>query len=123
MEQLFTNLSHAVEGAPLLALGASAVWGIQGGADAPDTGGVSGIRAGRCVNHPQWGRRGDLSANGSGIVAASLALFVFVMEKIVAKGLGQDVSKLAEQKRRLLLPGFLALLPGPKENQDGQVKD
>jgi cytochrome c-type biogenesis protein len=28
MEQLFTNLSHAVEGAPLLALGASAVWGI-----------------------------------------------------------------------------------------------
>src|ERR1035441_8609690 len=28
MEQLFTTLSHAVEGAPLLALGASAVWGI-----------------------------------------------------------------------------------------------
>src|SRR5664279_5423229 len=28
MEQLFTALSHAVEGAPLLALGASAVWGI-----------------------------------------------------------------------------------------------
>jgi cytochrome c-type biogenesis protein len=28
MEQLFTNLSHAVEGAPLLALGAAAVWGI-----------------------------------------------------------------------------------------------
>ena len=28
MEQLFTNLSHAVEGAPLIALGASAVWGI-----------------------------------------------------------------------------------------------
>src|SRR5581483_4601579 len=28
MEQLFTNLSHAVEGAPLLALGASAIWGI-----------------------------------------------------------------------------------------------
>ena len=28
MEQLFTNLSHAVEGAPALALGASAVWGI-----------------------------------------------------------------------------------------------
>ena len=28
MEQLFTNLSHAVEGAPLLALGASAAWGI-----------------------------------------------------------------------------------------------
>lgn len=28
MEQLFTNLSHAVEGAPLLALGASFVWGI-----------------------------------------------------------------------------------------------
>src|SRR5512139_737126 len=28
MEQLFTNLSHAVEGAPLLALGASVVWGI-----------------------------------------------------------------------------------------------
>jgi cytochrome c-type biogenesis protein len=28
MEQLFTNLSHAVEGAPLPALGASAVWGI-----------------------------------------------------------------------------------------------
>ena len=28
MEQLFTNLSHAVEGAPLLALAASAVWGI-----------------------------------------------------------------------------------------------
>ena len=28
MEQLFTNLSHAVEGAPLVALGASVVWGI-----------------------------------------------------------------------------------------------
>ena len=28
MEQLFTYLSHAVEGAPLLALGASAIWGI-----------------------------------------------------------------------------------------------
>lgn len=28
MEQLFTHLSHAVEGAPLLALGASVVWGI-----------------------------------------------------------------------------------------------
>ncbi len=28
MEQLFANLSHAVEGTPLLALGASAVWGI-----------------------------------------------------------------------------------------------
>jgi cytochrome c-type biogenesis protein len=28
MEQLFTNLSHAVEGAPLLALSASVVWGI-----------------------------------------------------------------------------------------------
>ncbi len=28
MEQLFTNLGHAVEGAPLLALGASVVWGI-----------------------------------------------------------------------------------------------
>ncbi|MBI5388355.1 MAG: cytochrome C biogenesis protein [Verrucomicrobia bacterium] len=28
MEELFTNLSHAVEGAPLLALGASVVWGI-----------------------------------------------------------------------------------------------
>jgi cytochrome c-type biogenesis protein len=28
MEQLFTNLSHAVEGAPLLALAASAIWGV-----------------------------------------------------------------------------------------------
>ena len=28
MEQLFTNLSHAVEGAPFIALGASVVWGI-----------------------------------------------------------------------------------------------
>jgi cytochrome c-type biogenesis protein len=28
MEQLFTNLSHAVEGAPLIALTASFVWGI-----------------------------------------------------------------------------------------------
>jgi len=28
MEQLFTNLSHAVEGAPGIALAASAVWGI-----------------------------------------------------------------------------------------------
>jgi len=28
MEQLFTNLSHAVEGAPLIALGAAVVWGI-----------------------------------------------------------------------------------------------
>jgi cytochrome c-type biogenesis protein len=28
MEQLFTNLSRAVEGAPLLALGASVAWGI-----------------------------------------------------------------------------------------------
>ena len=28
MEELFTQLSHAVEGAPLLALGASAVWGV-----------------------------------------------------------------------------------------------
>ncbi len=28
MEQLFTSLSHAVEGTPLLALGASLVWGI-----------------------------------------------------------------------------------------------
>jgi hypothetical protein len=45
------------------------------------------------------------------------------MEKIVAKGLGQDVSKLADQKEQLLLPGFVALLLAPKENQDGQVKD
>lgn len=28
MQQLFTNLSHAVEGAPLVALAASVVWGI-----------------------------------------------------------------------------------------------
>ncbi len=28
METLFSNLSHAVEGAPLIALGASVVWGI-----------------------------------------------------------------------------------------------
>src|SRR5512138_1898070 len=28
MQQLFTNLSHAVEGAPLVALGAAVVWGI-----------------------------------------------------------------------------------------------
>ncbi len=28
MEHLFTHLSHAVEGAPLLALGASVIWGI-----------------------------------------------------------------------------------------------
>ncbi|MEI6675163.1 MAG: cytochrome c biogenesis protein CcdA [Verrucomicrobiota bacterium] len=28
MEQFFTNLSHAVEGAPLIALGAAVVWGI-----------------------------------------------------------------------------------------------
>ena len=28
MEQLFTNLSHAVEGAPWVALGAAVVWGI-----------------------------------------------------------------------------------------------
>ena len=28
MEQLFTNLSHAVEGAPVIALTASLVWGI-----------------------------------------------------------------------------------------------
>ena len=28
MEKLFTNLSHAVEGAPAIALGASVVWGI-----------------------------------------------------------------------------------------------
>jgi len=28
MEQLFTNLSHAVEGAPGIALGASFIWGI-----------------------------------------------------------------------------------------------
>lgn len=28
MERLFTNLSHAVEGAPLLALAASALWGV-----------------------------------------------------------------------------------------------
>ena len=28
MEQLFTNLSHAVEGAPLIALTASVAWGI-----------------------------------------------------------------------------------------------
>lgn len=28
MEQLFTNLSHAVEGAPLVALSAAVVWGI-----------------------------------------------------------------------------------------------
>jgi cytochrome c-type biogenesis protein len=28
MEQLFTNLSHAVEGAPLIALSAAVVWGI-----------------------------------------------------------------------------------------------
>ena len=28
MEHLFTNLSHAVEGAPLLAVGAAVVWGI-----------------------------------------------------------------------------------------------
>ena len=28
MEELFTTLNHAVEGAPTLALGAAAVWGI-----------------------------------------------------------------------------------------------
>jgi cytochrome c-type biogenesis protein len=28
VEQLFTNLSHAVEGAPVIALGAAAVWGV-----------------------------------------------------------------------------------------------
>lgn len=28
MEQLFTNLSHAVEGAPLIALAAAAAWGV-----------------------------------------------------------------------------------------------
>ncbi|MFA7005493.1 MAG: cytochrome C biogenesis protein, partial [Verrucomicrobiia bacterium] len=28
MQELFTQLSHAVEGAPLIALGASAVWGV-----------------------------------------------------------------------------------------------
>ncbi len=28
MEELFSKLSHAVEGAPLVALGASFVWGI-----------------------------------------------------------------------------------------------
>lgn len=28
MEQIFTNLSHAVEGAPLIALGAAFVWGV-----------------------------------------------------------------------------------------------
>lgn len=28
MEKLFSNLSHAVEGAPLIALGAAAVWGV-----------------------------------------------------------------------------------------------
>ena len=28
MQQLFTNLSHAVEGAPLIALTASVAWGI-----------------------------------------------------------------------------------------------
>lgn len=28
MEELFTNLSHAVDGAPLIALGAAVVWGI-----------------------------------------------------------------------------------------------
>ena len=28
MEEIFTQLSHAVEGAPLIALGASAVWGV-----------------------------------------------------------------------------------------------
>lgn len=28
MEQLFTNLSHAVEGAPLIALAAAVVWGV-----------------------------------------------------------------------------------------------
>jgi cytochrome c-type biogenesis protein len=28
MEQLFTNLSHAVEGAPLLALTAASAWGV-----------------------------------------------------------------------------------------------
>jgi cytochrome c-type biogenesis protein len=28
MEQLFTNLSHAVEGSPAIALGASVVWGV-----------------------------------------------------------------------------------------------
>jgi len=28
MEQLFTNLSHAVEGAPVVALAAAAVWGV-----------------------------------------------------------------------------------------------
>ena len=38
------------------------------------------------------------------------------MEKIVTEALAQDMSELSEQKRRLLLPGLLALLPGPKEN-------
>ena len=28
MEQLFTNLSHAVEGAPAIALTASVIWGV-----------------------------------------------------------------------------------------------
>jgi K+-sensing histidine kinase KdpD len=106
--------------------------GVQTGADAPDTGGVAGVGTGcdeKTVHGPVviWAEGqavvglvvpadakgndvGDLSMNGSGIVAASLALFVFVMEKIWAKALGQDVSKLAVQKKRLLLPCFLARL-------------
>jgi len=46
--------------------------------------------------------------NQSGIMVPFLALFMALMEKILANALGQDVSKLAAQEKRLLLSRLLA---------------
>jgi hypothetical protein len=59
---------------------------------------------------PSFGTVRPLSTNGSGIVGAYLASFLLLMEKILAKCLGQDLGKLAVQKKRLMLPRFLARL-------------
>jgi len=59
------------------------------------------------------------SRNGSGVAGVSMAWLLFVMEQLLARTRGQNVSELAGQKKRLLLWRMLALLPGSRENQDG----
>jgi two-component system sensor histidine kinase HydH len=53
-------------------------------------------------------RRNTGGVNQSGITVPFLALFMALMEKILANALGQDVSKLAAQEKRLLLSRLLA---------------
>jgi len=61
------------------------------------------------------------SANGSGIVAGYLALFVLVMEKLLIKALEQDVSKVAGQEKGLPLSPLLAFIAREIRNPTGSL--